>query len=1183
MRMAFASLILAVAAEAAPERLLTSFEEGDPEGRVAPGGARTERVAAHATHGKMALHAVFPGSAKDTWPGIQILPPDPDLRREDMLVMDVTNPRDKPVALNWRVDDAAGLRVFGGTTLTPRSVTSVEIPLAGLKSQLDLSRIARVFPYIRMPREDVELYFDRVRFETFAGRFEAMVYRHTGPIAPPEAADREAGCQLYSRHWMDMVFPASRPRPEDLAVRLRAFAAPGETEPVTLEMLALRDLDAVSVRVGDLVRDGARIPASAVRVYPVRCLDKRTTYSAKTYVKDLPVLLEERPAVDIPEGASRRFWLDIAVPGDAEPGVYSGTATVYAGERVLRSVPLRLRVLPFVLPEPIPAILGDYYRGPVLARTEEQKREFLVRDLRAMRRQGMTSVGLCFGLPADRASLRQDGVDLALDGSSLFELFLDTYRELGFPAPVVILADSGQHFASSLGLVLGTTEHNQAYTGFWRALQAACRERGWPELIVQPVDEPGWQSEESRARNVALLKLLKAIPGMRTEQDGPGDAYFHNVAGPLADVWNYNGSLAEAGVVQRAREAGHTILIYNCDVESYRPEVGRYVAGFFQRRAGISGYYNWAYMSFSGSPYSDLDYKTGTWMHVYPPYEDEVGGPSTGWQGHREGIDDLRTLTLLENAIAAAEREGDARARVHAARGRETLDMLLDSLAYSPAVRNRARWTETGKDGDVTTIGGTLKLTNGWGFETYDAARWQVAVAAAEILAALGRCSPLDLGVEAAAGVAAAPGVRRIGAPAAAASAASPGGGGEERHVNIPTIAVAPTIDGAIGDAAWSQGVRVGPFVGMKGGTPQANTEAWLATDGRELFIAFRCQEPFLDHITAAVDQDGGPVWQDDCVEVFLDPEGKRSGWRQIVVNSLGRMRTTASGPDSWQPAVRRAARRGDEEWCVELAVALEDLDLAGDLFGLNLCRERRPTEVLELSSWSPTGDRFARPERFGTAVLGYSLLQRVSVGSPALGENVLGLLLALPEAGGDTPVEVGVTWHMGPGGRSRQAAQTARLGAGEPLTLEFPYTLEPGDAELEIAVVVRRPGGAAPLAQRHLRLSVPEPIAVNVDPRLCVTGGSPAAASVQLHVSGALRATCRVALRIVSPAPETVIEEAWVEPEEHTRWTMAIHTGGLAPARYRLRACLVEQASGRTVVERECRLDILADPYAGW
>jgi hypothetical protein len=68
---------------------------------------------------------------------------------------------------------------------------------------------------------------------------------------------------------------------------------------------------------------------------------------------------------------------------------------------------------------------------------------------------------------------------------------------------------------------------------------------------------------------------------------------------------------------------------------------------------------------------------------------------------------------------------------------------------------------------------------------------------------------------------------------------------------------------------------------------------------------------------------------------------------------------------------IKTAARVDLEkrQWTVEMAIPIAQLNL-GDRFGLNFCRERRPMDAFELSSWSATGGSFARMDRFGVGLM---------------------------------------------------------------------------------------------------------------------------------------------------------------------------------------------------------------------
>ncbi len=534
----------------------------------------------------------------------------------------------------------------------------------------------------------------------------------------------------FERPWMQHVFADDWPADDEPAPRPSIAAARGEYEPLTLCLAARRDLHGLAATLSDFEGPG-KIGAAAVDVRVVRALDKRWTYPDTRYIAGMPVLLEPQPkdGVDLAAGRVQRFWLTVHVPSDAKPGDYKATLTV-AGKPLSPTaaaasltIPVALHVYPFALPEVKDKLWGVYYTGP----TAFEEGEDLVKleaHLRDMRAHGMTSVGLCFGWDPAQSNVEGKRVDFLPAGRGRYETFMKLYHDLGFPAPVIQLADTPQDIAAG---PMNQPRFAEAYAGIWKYVEDYAASHRWPKIIVQPVDEPAWGGPDARERNRMLLDVLRRVaPGIATEQDGPDDDYFRKVAGPLCDVWNFNGSLAPPDVVAAAAKDGKTVLIYNCDVEFYRPVVDRYVAGWFQEAAGIDGCFNWAYQSFAGDPYDDQDGPNGDMMAVYPPGHGHVGGPSIGWEGFREGIDDYRYLALLRGLMVAARKKGGRQADL-ASRAEDDLKRLTLSLRYSPRIRDSAAWDKvTTHDGKVT-LRGSPNLPNGWSLNDYDHARQQVA------------------------------------------------------------------------------------------------------------------------------------------------------------------------------------------------------------------------------------------------------------------------------------------------------------------------------------------------------------------------------------------------------------------------------------------------------------------------
>ena len=263
-------------------------------------------------------------------------------------------------------------------------------------------------------------------------------------------------------------------------------------------------------------------------------------------------------------------------------------------------------------------------------------------------------------------------------------------------------------------------------------------------------------------------------------------------------------------------------------------------------------------MSWNGSPYDDLDHKTGTWMHVYPEYQGEPGGPSTGWQGFREGMDDFKYLYTLDGAIDRARKGGKPEVIAAAEAARKRLNALLATIDYSPRVRGTARWTTEQPSKEGKRLSGTLKVPNGWDVQTYDLARWQAAEATLEIMAALGESGPRPKPV--------APGAQQSGPLLSQVSWKTPPKKADAPPASthplaVPILGQAPKIDGDLADPVWKQAARVDAFTpNTSNGEPQQQTRAWAFVDDSNLYVAFECPEDKLDYLTASVTSDGGPV-----------------------------------------------------------------------------------------------------------------------------------------------------------------------------------------------------------------------------------------------------------------------------------------------------------------------------------
>ena len=164
----------------------------------------------------------------------------------------------------------------------------------------------------------------------------------------------------------------------------------------------------------------------------------------------------------------------------------------------------------------------------------------------------------------------------------------------------------------------------------------------------------------------------------------------------------------------------------------------------------------------------------------------------------------------------------------------------------------------------------------------------------------------------------------------------------------------------------------------LTGAAPQQATEVRVAWAAEELRVLFHAHDT---HPWATITQRDGPLWEEEVVEVFLDPVGDGECYFEIEVNPLNTvldlvLRRNRSGYKkdfAWKcEGFRSATARTADGWAAELAIPFRSLAAdpphPGGRWRANFLRiDRPPGQPRELSAWSPTRRAtFHTPKRFG-------------------------------------------------------------------------------------------------------------------------------------------------------------------------------------------------------------------------
>ena len=588
-------------------------------------------------------------------------------------------------------------------------------------------------------------WFDDLAFEpTKLKGPPPLKYVDLSPMPKLTPDDVRRGYLPFIRNTLETVYPASLPRPDERLTELTLSGFPGESHAASVCLRGLEPIPELKLKASALTGPGGRaIPAEGVRVQPVECLVRQGQsrwgpLAGQPLLK--PVYVADTDTTSVEKDATRQLWITVSVPSDAPGGDYVGSITLESGKSNW-SFPVRLKVYPFALPEVKGVALGMYAR----LHEDDGFVDFVFAD---MRRHGMTTVGLCCPLGAEM-TMANGKARVKFDGRSALERAMRAYVKAGFPEPLVWLMGSDVIKWSRKQGPLDSEAFAAAYKGVLEAILAKARDSKWPEIIFQPIDEP-FEHTKRLATAKRCLQIMRMIPGLRTEEDGPNGnpATLEELYG-LSDVLVYHDgpwlnrrapydAAAWDKFLARTRADGKTIWFYNIDLTGYHPEAMRWGYGVGLWRGRGRGVLEWAYMFWYRPHLAKRAYTSPKTMFFrYPKTKDYPGGPSIGWEAAREGVIDYKLLALFTRKAAEAEASGDPRRAEAARRAKAAVEQQLARLTFDKlmARAGKGRWTQPALtlDDGTRAVTGAFKMPNGWAFADYDATRKLIADAIVEM------------------------------------------------------------------------------------------------------------------------------------------------------------------------------------------------------------------------------------------------------------------------------------------------------------------------------------------------------------------------------------------------------------------------------------------------------------------
>lgn len=200
------------------------------------------------------------------------------------------------------------------------------------------------------------------------------------------------------------------------------------------------------------------------------------------------------------------------------------------------------------------------------------------------------------------------------------------------------------------------------------------------------------------------------------------------------------------------------------------------------------------------------------------------------------------------------------------------------------------------------------------------------------------------------------------------------------------------TLDGKLDEPAWAAARWTEPFVDTLSGGPAAfEAKAKVLWDDDNLYVAFQVSD---DDLRSPFTEHDDHLWEADCVEVMVDPDGDGRNYFELQVSPRNvsfdtrydsRRQPQPIGHADWDSSLRSAVEvRGDvdedddddEGYTVEMAIPWAAFDAgpspatrpnAGDTWRLNFYVMDARDGGQRANGWSPPRVRdFHVPARFG-------------------------------------------------------------------------------------------------------------------------------------------------------------------------------------------------------------------------
>ena len=386
----------------------------------------------------------------------------------------------------------------------------------------------------------------------------------------------------------------------------------------------------------------------------------------------MPTFVIPRPDIEaIEPGRSGAFWITFKTDEKISPGSYPGTFIIRAKGQRPERIAFTVKVYLFMLPRP-KIHYGMYYRHEHHEQVPYQSPGFTRMYFEDMAAHGMNTMhweqlgGRLRVFTEEgydrRRSSPLENPDTRLVVEDYFESE-DYEPDGGYNA--YKLVDKMVHMSREAGLL--QRDHPLVsyctWNGSSRYKAQAVRllaDQDWPYFILYTKDEPhALRDFPAVSEHVREWRRIGAV----TSTASGGESTW--VFGDVHSVWIcLSGRFITPELQREAERLGAEVWTYDYNLRITNAEANRFYSGLYMWSVGLKG--NVAFTYIWDEPRDcvfDSDWKLSSPHSLGYIAPSPIGPvPGVGWEGRREGVDDVRYLQLLEARVAAA-RQNDATAQ----------------------------------------------------------------------------------------------------------------------------------------------------------------------------------------------------------------------------------------------------------------------------------------------------------------------------------------------------------------------------------------------------------------------------------------------------------------------------------------------------------------------------------------